>query len=191
MPSTYIDGNFVSYANCEDDGQVVEAQESGADGDSATDSAADEGAAAGAGSSDEDGILVDPCACVDENGIPRNDDGTVTFPVNGEEFFYPGDLGTMCAAWDMDQPFCDNLSDDDNYCNDSWCYVSPECPVQDATQAALNPDLNFSYVVCQEFDGADEMDEATDATDEGDAAATDEGDAAASGAADDMMCECL
>jgi len=96
MPSTYIDGNFVSYANCEDDGSVVEAQESGAAGDSA----ADEGAAAAADSTDDDSDGVDPCACVADNGLSENDDGTVTVIVDGVEYFYPAATGESCNTWD-------------------------------------------------------------------------------------------
>ena len=91
------------------------------------------------------------CLMTEENGMPP----ASLFTDAG----YPADYGTMCSAWDLEDPSCQegeaNFGVD--WCTEAWCYVAAE---NDCDPAAYDTvffadsdyagTLKFSVTACAE-----------------------------------------
>ena len=68
-------------------------------------------------------VAQSPCDCLGDeaNGLPP-----ATFFT---EAGYPGDYGSSCQVWDLEDPSCQegeaNFGVD--WCTEPWCYVGAEC----------------------------------------------------------------
>ena len=75
--------------------------------------------------------------------------------IDGESYQYPAMYGSgTCEAWDMGlEPSC--AMNEEDYCEQSWCYVDADCMASDVTESGIFEGLQYSYNTC----GSTSMDE--------------------------------
>ena len=92
------------------------------------------------------------CECVDHTDREVNADGFIEYlHTDNKVYLFPANYGTnRCDAWDSWRaPWCNDPSDQSDFCDKQWCYVEPDtCHASDVKLSSFDPGHAYSYLTC-------------------------------------------